>query len=81
MPEWLFWTILVVAVPAVLVALRKIVKESKPDWDDRYVLPVLDVIDTVWKSVFKPMASRRVADAPEVQGEDKPADRENRRKD
>jgi hypothetical protein len=49
------WWWLIVAIPAVLVGLRGLVKSTKPKWDDKLFLPILGAV----LKIFDLLAGKR----------------------
>jgi hypothetical protein len=49
------WWWLIIVVPAVLVGLGGVVKSTKPKWDDKLFLPILEGV----LKVFDLLAGRR----------------------
>ena len=41
------WWWLIIVIPAVLVGLRGLVKSTKPKWDDRLFLPLLNAASKI----------------------------------
>jgi len=46
------WWWLIIIIPALLIGLRELVKYTKPKWDDKLFIPILEAALKVWDLVL-----------------------------